>query len=216
MSQSTTCYLSDDTDAGYYRLDVENIGCDFLSISSHKIHGPKGVGALFVRDPSVLSAIIPGGDSQEFGLRGGTENVAGIVGFGEACEITKKNISDIRRHIDMCREAFISQLDDELSPVGRNLFHINGNAGKVLNVRFDGIDGQTLLLYLDSQGICVSTGSACNGHDSKPSRVLLAFGLSEREASESIRISFSSDNTVDECCTAARIVAEYVNNIAKV
>lgn len=199
--------------AGYENIDVKKLGCDFLSLSSHKIHGPKGVGALYVKDPKLLSPVIPGGVNQEFGLRGGTENVAGIVGFGEACEETMTNIASIREQIDLCKARFRNVLCESLSKTAIKRMTINSNSGKIINLRFYGIDAQTLLLYLDSKEIYASAGSACHGHNSEPSRVLMAYGLSEEQARESIRFSFSRYSTVNECVIAASIIADYVNAI---
>lgn len=128
-------------------IDVGKIGCDFLSISSHKIHGPKGVGALFIKEQGVLSPLVYGGAEQEHGMRGGTENVA----------------------------------------------------------------GETLLLMLDGQEVCMSAGSACRSHEKEPSHVLTAMGLSAEEARSSIRVSFSRMNDVDEVSRAANMLA---NDIA--
>ena len=198
---------------GAFPIKVEEMNCDFLSISAHKIHAPKGIGALYAKKPSLLSPVIHGGAEQEFGFRGGTENVAGIVGFGKACEILSKNLCDNEKKTFDLRKSFLITLEDCLRGLNIiDLFHINthGNC-KILNLRFDGIDGQTLLLLLDSKGICISAGSACRSHESEPSHVLLAMGLSEEAARNSIRISFSHTQTEDEIVCAAKAVAECVS-----
>ena len=166
--------------AGCHPIDVTNIGCSFLSISSHKIHGPKGVGALYVKDTSLLAPLICGGHDQEFGLRGGTENVAGIVGFGKACELSSAQLTEDRTMVSMLKQRFVTELQGRL---GDNAVHINGTSllapGKTINLRLDGVDSESLILMLDNMDICISAGSACQSHESKPSHVLTAMGLTK-------------------------------------
>lgn len=200
--------------AGILPINVSDIGCDMLSLSSHKIHGPKGVGALFVKDKKYLSPLICGGAAQEFGLRGGTENVAGIVGFGKACEIISRGYNDISKMILNNRLLFYSELMKHLKDCGLDkITHINGDmnsASKVLNIRFENVDAETLILMLDSKHIYISAGAACRSLESKPSYVLTAMGLTPDEARDSVRISFSESNTEDELKEAARIIADCV------
>ena len=200
--------------AGYNVLDVKRIGCDFLTISSHKIHGPKGVGALFVKSPSDVEPMILGGANQEFGLRGGTENVAGIVGFGKACEISKRNHSEIVTKIVDLRCEFVCEFMNRMKAHGiDDRVSINGDvySGKTINLRVDGIEAETLLLMLDGLGICISSGSACNSRESVPSHVLKAIGLSDEQAASSFRISFSKMNTEEDVKTAAQTIADCIN-----
>lgn len=201
--------------AGCADLDVKKIGCDFLTISSHKIHGPKGVGALYVRDKTMLSPIIFGGGYQESGFRGGTENVAGIVGFGKACAIAEARQKKFIPAVVTLKEMFYYKLLAFLKVHNLDsIFHINGlwdyKHGKTLSIRFDNVDGETLMMMLGANGVCVSAGSACQAHESRPSHVLLAMGLSPEEAMNSIRISFSRMNTCVEVVQAARIIADCV------
>lgn len=203
---------------GFSRLDVNKIGCDFMSISSHKIHGPKGVGALYVRDMSLIRPIILGGSLQEFGLRGGTENVAGIVGFGEACERSGEYLDDLVVYLHSLTETFFKTLLNALERYGlRNLFHVNGppisEVRKTYSLRFDEIPNETLIVLLDAQGVCVSAGSACTASDHKASHVLTAMGLTEAQANNTIRVSFSLMNTTDEVMEAAKIIANSVRTI---
>lgn len=201
--------------AGSHEIDVDKIGCDFLSLSSHKIHGVKGVGALYVRDKSLLSPIIHGGDKQEFGLRGGTENVPAIVGFGKACEIATECLRKTDVETSSFKQNFYSCLLESLKSFGlEDVVHINGDLiikhGKILNLRFDKVDGETLLLMLDAKGVCVSAGSACRSQENEPSRVLLAMGIEPEDARNSIRVSFSRMNTEGEIEEAAKIMADCV------
>lgn len=198
--------------AGDRKLDVMEIGCDFATISSHKIYGPKGVGAIFAKDKTVLSPLLCGGEDQEFGYRGGTENVAGIVGFGKACELMGSRIHDTEIHIATIKQRFYETLLFMLRERGaEDIVHVNGESvihhGKILNLRFDGVDGATLLLMLDAAGVCVSAGSACHSHEAEPSRVLLAAGLSEDEARSSLRVSFSKSNSEADVQFAASVMA---------
>ena len=195
---------------GVVPIDVQTIGCDMLSISAHKIHGPKGVGALFVKDPACLEPLICGSPYQEFGLRGGTENVAGIVGFGEACRLLRENFKTYECVTAEVKQEFYARLNRRLG----DSFTVNGPSvtapGKILSLTFPGVDAQTLLLMLDAKGVCVSTGSACSAHSMKPSAVLKAMGLTDAEANSTIRVSFSRLNKLDEVSEAAEIVAECV------
>lgn len=201
--------------AGTHTIDTDQIGCDLLSISSHKIHGPKGVGALFVRDTSLINPLIYGGHEQEFGLRAGTENVAGIVGFGKACEIVSQNLRENDIYMSMLKQVFYQCLSENLDKHGlKDVMHINGEPvvkhGKTLNIRFDGVDSETLILMLDAFGICISAGSACRSYESQPSHVLLAMGLDPDSARDSVRISFSVLNTPEEITSAAKQIAKCV------
>lgn len=193
--------------------ELQYLLCDFMTVSSHKIHGPKGVGAVFARDPTLLTPLIFGGKEQEHGVRGGTENVAGIVGFGKACELASASVAETRAHLKQVFHSFLSRLwadlcDEEIS------FSLNGQGAertpKVLSLSFPGVDAQTLLLMLDASGVCVSAGSACTAHESSPSHVLTAMGFSSEDAHSTIRVSFSSDNTMEEAEEAARTIVNCV------
>lgn len=201
--------------AGSVPIDVEEIGCDFATISSHKIHGPMGIGCIYARDKSKLFPIIHGGADQEFGLRGGTENVPAIVGFGTACQLASAHLREHGTYMSMLKQLFFTSLENALKAYGlQDKLHVNGapviRRGKTLNIRFDDIDGETLILMLDACGICVSAGSACRSHESEPSRVLLAMGIAPDDARNSIRVSFSWTNTEAEVVSAAYKIAECV------
>jgi cysteine desulfurase len=204
--------------AGCHKIDANEIQCDFLSISSHKIHGPKGVGALFVRDPKSIDPIIYGGRHQEFGLRGGTENVAGIVGFGKACEMAALELKHPDNASLWWKKLFYKKLMAALPNSFVHKIRLNGESyltkGKILNLRIDGVDAETLVLMLDPMGVCISAGSACRSYESEPSRVLLAMGLSPDEARESVRISFSKFNDRSDIKKAATVFAECVRALS--
>lgn len=202
---------------GSMRIDVKRVGCDFLSISSHKIHGPKGIGALYVKNPEILSPLITGGGAQEYGLRGGTENVANIVGFGAACELLSKQFEG---HISYApkKRLFFNTLMKCLEN-SESLYQVHINAipyhcSSILNLRFDNIDAQTLVLYLDAQGVCISAGSACRNHESTPSSTLTAIGLSIEEAFSSVRFSFSRYLSEEQIIEAAKITAKAIKALS--
>lgn len=202
--------------AGCIPINVENIGCDFATISSHKIHGPKGVGALFIRDKEKFDPMIRGGERQEFGMRGGTENVAGIVGFGKACELAMENLSiEEMERMKRMKSRFIKGFSEQLGKLGISdeIWNLNGcshDATKTLNFYVHGIDAESLILMLDNAGVCISAGSACNSRENTPSHVLSAIGLPADRARSSFRVSMSRMNTEDEVFDAGKIVAECV------
>ena len=198
--------------AGVFSLPEIIASSDLASISSHKIHGPKGVGALYVRSSlskgQLFQPLIYGGHAQEFGLRGGTANVPGIVGFGVACQLSKsyKYSGGLKNklYLALRNKLYERGLSDRL--------HVNGvrpsDRGKTLNIRIDGVDSESLLLLLDANGVCVSTGSACRSLEIQPSHTLTSMGLSEEEARSSFRISFSRMNTPEEAVRAGEIIAD--------
>ena len=198
--------------AGCFRLDEIRPYCDFMTVSSHKIHGPKGVGAVYAADPSILTPLISGGAFQEHGLRGGTENVAGIVGFGKACELAVHGLDLRALRLTHLKTHFCNCLMAVLSDIGLSQ-HVRVNGalptmrGKVLSLRFDGVDAQTMLLALDAAGVCCSAGSACTSRENEPSHVLKAMGLSDNEARSTLRFSFDEELTEQELANAAKIVA---------
>lgn len=201
--------------AGCQPVDVSEIGCDFLSLSSHKIHGAKGIGALFVKNKKLLTPQIYGGAMQEFGLRSGTENVAGIVGFGKACELAGQGREKNLEIVSCYKQRFYDRLIRELHGFDLDkIVSINGEPitsnGKTLNLRLEDIDAETLLLMLDAQGVCISAGSACRSHESHPSHVLTAMGLTPDQARDSVRVSFSEYNELAEVENAAHIMAECI------
>lgn len=214
---------------GLHSLNVHNLGDpDFISISAHKIHGPKGIGALYIKEPEKFVPMIRGGYYQEFGLRGGTENVAGIVGFGAASQLIMENRFAYSNTVSRNTDRFISALTIWLRNKGlRRIMTINGSnstyPSRVINIRFEGVDAETLLLLLDDKGICASAGSACHSRVTTPSRTLLEMGLSETQARNSVRFSFDDTLSETDLTGAAKQVADaveflhtmYVNNSEK-
>lgn len=183
-------------------LDVPFLRCDYATISGHKLYGPKGVGALFVRDTDAmerLDPIISGGAMQEYGKRGGTENVSGIVGLGAACEALAFPTAAYDKW-------FMSALSSHFPGEFDRVFHRNGAENcvhNILNLRINGVDAETLVLMLSGRNIFISAGSACNSHSSEPSHVLTAMGLTPEQARSSVRISFNSNVLFDDVVLAA-------------
>lgn len=180
---------------GNVPIDVKNLDVDMLSMSAHKIYGPKGVGALYIRKGLRIDTLLQGG-AQERNRRAGTENVAGIVGFGTAIELITKNIDEHIKKLTRLRDKLI---DGILKiPYTR----LNGHPIKRLpgnvNVSFEFVDGESLILSLDMEGICVSSGSACTAGSIDPSHVLLAIGLPEEIAHGSLRLTIGEENTEEE------------------
>lgn len=186
-------------------LNADALHCDLMTISAHKIHGPKGVGAVYVRKKGLLSPLISGGSGQEFGLRGGTPNVPGVVGFGTACTLLADGDSALR-HYTYLRNTFLRTLCEQ----GMSGFCTNGSDGKILSLQIDGIDSQSLVIAMGAGDVCISSGSACRAHEDAPSRTLLAMGLSPAKARSSVRVSFSMYTTKGEAIRAAEIMAECV------
>lgn len=196
--------------AGIWKINIEDVPLDFATISAHKFHGPKGVGCVYIRDPEDCHALIQGGHNQEFGLRGGTENVAGIVGMGVAAETILDNLDYIQETVWNYRYLFWNIINERLGGTVR----INGQwpaLSKVLSIRVDGIDADTFVVAMDAAGVCLSAGSACRSLELEPSHVLTAMGLSPDEARSSVRVSFSGLNTELQVRDAARIFADTVN-----
>ena len=163
---------------GNIKIDVNELNIDSLSMSGHKFYGPKGIGALYVRDGVEFVKMQDGGH-QEKDKRAGTENVPGIVGIGKAIEIAYSNFDEKNNYIKKIRDYYVEQVQKKIKNI-----KINGDINERLvgnsNISFIGMDGETLLLKLDERGICVSTGSACNSNNSDVSHVLSAIGLEKR------------------------------------
>ncbi|MBE7020318.1 MAG: cysteine desulfurase NifS [Ruminococcaceae bacterium] len=181
---------------GNVEIDVKDMNIDLMSLTAHKVYGPKGVGALYVKKGVKLYPFIHGG-GQEKGRRAGTENVAGIVGFGKAIELATTSIAEKVKKISELRDLYIDTVLKEIPYV-----RLNGHRTQRLcnnaNVSFRYIEGEALLLMLDMAGICASSGSACTSGSLDPSHVLLAIGLPHEIAHGSLRISFGDFNTKDE------------------
>lgn len=180
---------------GHIPVDVNKMNCDMLSISAHKFHGPKGVGVLYVKKGIPLKNLIEGG-AQERGKRAGTENVAGIVGMAAALKEANESLDENMKKISAMRDRLIDGLGKiERSRINGDLSH---HLPGTLNMCFEGIEGESLLLLLDAKGICASSGSACTSGSLDPSHVLLSIGVPVEIAHGSLRLSLSEYNTMEE------------------
>jgi len=181
---------------GKIPVDVKDLNLDMLSLSGHKVHGPKGIGAIYIKEGTKLHSLISGGH-HERGRRAGTENVAGIVGLGKACEIAKRDMEKDSKHLTHLRD----ELERKLLEAIPNI-RINGNREhrlpNTLNATMECVEGETLLIQLDMRGIAISTGSACSSGSLDPSHVLTAMGIPQELIHGSLRFSLGRENTMED------------------
>jgi cysteine desulfurase len=181
---------------GSLPVDVAELGVDMLSLSGHKLYGPKGVGALYVKRGTRLQPILHGG-GHERRLRSGTENVPGVVGLGEAITIATEGLSEVRPRLEALRDKLargVIERIPEVTPLGHPTRRLPGNVA--FSVRY--VEGESMLLQLDARGFMVSSGSACASGSLEPSHVVLALGLAAEDAHGSIRVSLGKENTEEE------------------
>jgi cysteine desulfurase len=199
--------------AGKIPVDVEEIGCDLLSLSAHKIYAPKGAGALYVRRGVRLHAQNIGGH-QERERRGGTESVPLVVAFGKACELAKINLWENSSRLGNLRDRFENEIGEKISDLV-----LNGKREtrlpNISNVSFRFIEGEGLLINLDMQGIAVSTGSACSSGSLEPSPVIRALGRNDELARGAIRFSFGKDNSPEDIEYLLEILPKAVENLRR-
>lgn len=192
---------------GKIPIDVKELGIDLLSISSHKLHGPKGIGALYIKNGIKIDPVILGG-GQEHGLRSGTENVANIVGFGKACEIAKNNLNENMSYVKKLRDLLVDNVLREIPEVT-----LNGDPQSRLpnnaHFTFLGVNGEDLIIKLDEYGIAASTGSACSVNTQKASHVLEAMGFSHEQITGSLRLTLGVFNQEKE-------IKETVDSLKKI
>ncbi len=199
---------------GKIPIDVKKLGVDMLSISSHKINGPKGIGALYVKKGISLNPVIFGG-GQENGLRSGTENVANIVGFGKACELSKIDFLENSSKMQELSNYLSKKIINEIPHVTLN-GHPELRLPNNLHFTFLGVNGEDLLIKLDECGIAASTGSACSVHIQKASHVLQAMGFSHEQISGSLRISLGIFNNLEEMNQTVEILKNVVKELRSV
>ena len=183
---------------GHIKIDVEKLGVDLMTLSSHKIYGPKGVGALYIRKGTKINQFIHGG-AQERSMRAGTENLAAIVGFGKAASIADEILDEHRTRLIALRDKMINEISSRIGHVKLNGHPTLRHPGNV-NFCFEFIEGESLLLLLDNQGIAASSGSACTSGSLDPSHVLMALGLPHEIAHGSLRLTigdFTTEEDVD-------------------
>ncbi|MFC1961863.1 cysteine desulfurase NifS [Chloroflexota bacterium] len=192
--KACVCFHTDAVQAvGHIPVEVNGLGVDLLSMSGHKLYGPKGIGALYVRSGTKLASFVHGGE-QESGHRAGTENVPGMVGFGKAAELAGQEIGEESERLSHLRDGFIQGLLERIDDT-----HLNGHPVKRLpnnvNVSIEFVEGEAMLLSLDLEGICASTGSACSSGSLEASHVLLAMGLPHERAHGSLRFTLGKWTT---------------------
>ena len=199
---------------GKLEINVKKLRLDMLSISSHKINGPKGVGALYIKSGTKIEPYIFGG-GQENGLRSGTENVASVVGFGKACELAKENLGKNILHFKNLRDVLVSKVMKEIPYVT-----INGHPEKRIpnnaHFTFLGVNGEDLIIKLDEEGIAASTGSACSVRTQKESHVLRAMGFLHEQIAGSLRLTVGSMNTISEIESTITVLKRVVKELRSV
>lgn len=200
---------------GKIQIDVKELGIDLLSISSHKLNGPKGVGALYIKNGIDIEPVILGG-GQEHGLRSGTENVANIVGFGKACEIAKNNLDANMSYVKKLRDTLVEKVLNEIPEVT-----LNGDPQSRLpnnaHFTFLGVNGEDLIIKLDEYGIAASTGSACSVHTQRASHVLQAMGFSHEQITGSLRLTigiFNNENEIEQTVSTLKKIVEELRSFS--
>lgn len=198
---------------GKIPIDVERMNIDLLSASAHKLYGPKGVGCLYVRKGIKIESLIHGG-GHEFGLRSSTENIPGIVGFSKAAELRKKEMNDEAKKLSKLRDIMIEnffKIENSFLN-GHPTIRLPNN----VNFSFNFIEGESLIMHLDSQGIAASTGSACSSKSLESSHVLTAIGLRHEEAHGSLRLTLGKNNTAADVEYVVGILPNIIEKLRKI
>lgn len=199
---------------GHIPLNVDEMNIDMLSASAHKLHGPKGVGMLYIRKGVDIGSFVHGG-AQERSKRAGTHNTAGIVGFGVAAKIAQENLEANMKYESELRDYMINRILSEVENVVLN-GHISERLPNNVNISFKHIEGESLLILLDQKGVCASSGSACTTGSSSPSHVLMAIGLSQEMARGSLRLTLSEHTSkvdIDMAIDAIKEVVDKLRNL---
>ena len=196
---------------GNVDIDVRKLGIDMLSLSGHKLYAPKGVGALYVKEGIEFEKFMDGGH-QEKDKRGGTENVAEIVGLGKAAELAKNNLEKHKEHLRTLRDYYIKNIEEKITDAKLNGPRENRLPGNA-NFSFPGINGEELLIHLDERGICASSGSACTTGSMAPSHVLVAIGLDKNMSKGALRTSFGEENTLEDVDFLVDSLVEILNKM---
>jgi cysteine desulfurase len=198
---------------GLLDVEVDDLGVDMLSISAHKLYGPKGVGALYLRAGVKIAPLLVGG-AQEREMRAGTENVPAVAGFAKAVELSLTHYASAAQNLWRLRERFRARLQHLVPGL-----QVNGHPQQchpgILSVTFEGVSAESLLIALDRRGIAASAGAACSAGSIEPSHVLLALGMSEEMAMSTIRLSLGRGNTPEEIEFAAGVIAEEVSRLRR-
>ncbi|TCK98550.1 cysteine desulfurase [Natranaerovirga hydrolytica] len=196
---------------GTEAIDVKEYNIDLLSMSAHKLYGPKGIGALYIKKGTKMKAYIHGG-TQERRRRAGTENVPAIVGFGKAIKLAYNNREDNNKKLITLRDKLISEILDKV-PYSRLNGHQTKRLANNVNISFEFIEGESLLIMLDMKGICASSGSACTSGSLDPSHVLMAIGLPHEKAHGSLRITLGDRNTEEDVDYLLEVLPDIVKRL---
>lgn len=196
---------------GKIATDVRKLSVDYLSITGHKIHAPKGIGALYVRRKTPFTPLIHGGH-QERGLRGGTENVPLIVGFGKAAGLARKRVADYMEKVHPLRDALEQGILETIPNTELN-GHTTQRLANTTNITFRGVESESLLLLLDKAGVCASSGSACLADSDEPSHVVKAMKPNDAASRQMIRFSLGTSNTAKEIKVALNALTSAVLNL---
>lgn len=198
---------------GKVDIDVKKTGVDMLSLSGHKIHAPKGVAALYVKQGFKFPAFLIGGH-QESGRRGGTENTVSIIGLGKACELAKENLTIMNTKVKDLRDYLEAQLLEKIPGTSVNGDREN-RLPNTLSIGFDAVEGESILMLMDQKGICASSGSACTSGSLDPSHVLMAMEVPFKSAHGTIRFSLSHYNTKEEMDTIVETLVPAIERLRK-
>jgi cysteine desulfurase len=195
----------------YLEIDIKDLGVDFLTLSAHKFHGPKGVGMAYIDRSIKIKPLISGGEQND-GLRAGTLDVAGIMGFSKAIELAYRNRVKKIEKIKGLRDYFLEEIKKNIEDVYLNGYETSRLANN-LNLRFNGVEGEAILMDLSNQGICVSTGSACSAKNLKTSYVLQALGIDSKYLNSNVRFSLSKNTTKAELDYTLKKLTETVKRL---
>lgn len=199
---------------GHIPVDVKDIKCDMLSASGHKFGAPKGVGFLYIRDGLYMKPLIYGG-KQEKSLRGGTENILGIIAMAAALEDSIEHMEERNKHIKSLRDDLMFNLIKDDGIIINGSINPNERVSSNINVQIKGVKGEDVVSMCDEYGLCISAGSACNEGVETPSHVLKAIGLTDKEALSSVRITIGHQNTFEEIDKAAKIIKDVITILRK-
>jgi cysteine desulfurase len=197
--------------AGKLSLNTEKMPIDLASISGHKIYGPKGVGAIYIRKGVRITPLAHGGH-HERSRRAGTENIPGIVGLGKAAEIALRDMEKLNQHLKSLTETFLKKLNEKIMDISLN-GHPEMRVPSTLNISFKGVEGESIILSLDMKGVAVASGSACTSGSLEPSHVLSALGIDPAIAQSSIRFSFGRENTMEDVDYVCEVLPEIIERL---
>ena len=200
---------------GKLPINIKKLNIDTMSLSAHKVHGPKGAGALYINSKTNIEAFMYGG-YQEKGIRPGTENTSGIIGFGKACELLKKDFNEEVKRLNLLKFAYADKLREKVEDISINSILGEDGAAHILSVSFKAVKAEVLVHYLENYGIYVSTGAACSSKQKVENRTLNAIKLDDKFIEGTIRISFGYFNNIEELDYTVDKIKECVEDIRRI